>query len=116
MARGDQLSRQWKIVQLMLASQRGKSVAQISNALGCHERTVYRDLEALQAAGFPLYTDFEGGKKHWRLMESACQSLPLPLNLSELMALYFSRGLLQALGDHLFAEPLSSLFEKVNTT
>ena len=116
MARGDQLSRQWKIVQLMLASRRGKSVAQISDALGCHPRSVYRDIEALQAAGFPLYTEVEAGKKYWQLTDSARQNLPLPLNLSELMALYFSRGMLKALGDDLFAEPLDSLFEKVKTT
>jgi predicted DNA-binding transcriptional regulator YafY len=35
----------------------GKSAAELSSELDCHPRTVYRDLEALQVAGFPIYTD-----------------------------------------------------------
>lgn len=116
MARGDQLARQWKIIQLLLASRQGRSVSRIATALACHPRTVYRDLEALQAAGFPLYTQTDEGKNKWLIMDNARRDLPLPLSLAELMALYFSRRMLQAFGDHLFSEPLASLFEKVKTT
>ena len=57
MARGDQLARQWRIIQTLIASKRGKSVADLVKDENCHLRTVYRDLEALQEAGFPIYQE-----------------------------------------------------------
>ena len=52
MARGDQLGRQWKIIQTLISSRRGKSAAELAQELECHPRTVYGDLEALQVARF----------------------------------------------------------------
>ena len=63
MARGDQLGRQWKIIRSLIASKRGKSVQDLASELSCHPRTVYRDLEALQVAGFPVYTERKEPKK-----------------------------------------------------
>jgi len=48
MARGDQLGRQWKIIQTLISSRKGKSAADLTQNLECYPRTVYRDLEALQ--------------------------------------------------------------------
>ena len=48
MPRGDQLARQWKIIQTLITSRRGKSAAELAEDLECHPRTLYRDLEALQ--------------------------------------------------------------------
>ena len=76
MARGDQLSRQWRIIHALIASPHGKSAAELSDALDCHSRTVYRDLEALQMAGFPLYTEQEGGKTRWSLIDAQRHQMP----------------------------------------
>jgi predicted DNA-binding transcriptional regulator YafY len=51
MARGDQLGRQWKIIQTLITSKNGKSASELAEGLDCHPRTVYRDLQALQVAG-----------------------------------------------------------------
>jgi predicted DNA-binding transcriptional regulator YafY len=51
MPRGDQLARQWKIIQTLITSRRGKSAADLAEELECHPRTLYRDLEALQVEG-----------------------------------------------------------------
>jgi len=59
MARGDQLGRQWKIIQTLISSRNGKSAAELAEGLDCNPRTVYRDLEALQVAGFQIYTERE---------------------------------------------------------
>ena len=116
MARGDQLIRQWRIIQGLNVSRYGKTVTQIAGWLKCHPRSVYRDLEALETAGFPLYADVKEGKKYWHLMSSAREGTPLPLTLPELMALYFSCNLLKAMGSPFLGEALSGLLEKIRAT
>ena len=116
MARGDQLARQWRIIQTLISARHGKSVAGLAQDLGCHTRTVYRDLEALQVAGFPIYTDKVDGKNVWSLLDTAKDSIPIPFSLPELMALYFSRGMMGVLKDTIFYDSLVSLFDKIKTT
>jgi predicted DNA-binding transcriptional regulator YafY len=116
MARGDQLARQWTIIQRLLTSRAGQGVSELAETLGCHRRTVYRDLEALQSAGFPLYSDQEEGHARWFLIETARKSIPIPFSMTELMALYFSRDWLRVLENTVFHEALESLFRKVKAT
>ncbi len=47
--RGDQLARQWRVIRAIEASPGGLTVAEIANFPST--------LEALQGAGFPLYTE-----------------------------------------------------------
>ena len=116
MARGDQLARQWRILQSLIASRRGKSAADLARELEFHWRTVYRDLEALQLAGFPIFTDRLDGKNLWSVLDSVRHNIPIPLSLTELMALYFSRGLMTVLKDTVFYDSLESFFQKIKAT
>jgi len=116
MARGDQLARQWKIIQTLISSRIGKSAADLAEDLECGWRTVYRDLEALQVAGFPLYSEKIDGKSLWLFLETARHSIPIPFNLTELMALYFSRGMMGVLKDTVLYDSLESLFDKIKAT
>ncbi len=116
MARGDQLGRQWKIIQTLLQSHRGCTVNELADRLECHSRSVYRDLQALEFAGFPLYCEREDGANRWLILDRAKHQMPLPLNLTELMALYFGRGLLRALENTFFHEAIESLFQKLKAT
>jgi predicted DNA-binding transcriptional regulator YafY len=76
MARGDQLGRQWKIIQTLIYSRRGKSAAELASDLDCHPRTVYRDLEALQIAGFPIYSPYLSPAHFIRLSPQRPQRTP----------------------------------------
>lgn len=116
MARGDQLGRQWKLIQALSAYRTGKSAAELAQELGCHSRTVYRDLEALQLAGFPLYTDRVDGRSLWSFVDTVKHQIPIPLNLTELMALYFSRDMLKVLKNTVFYDSLETLFQKIKAT
>jgi len=44
MARGDQLVRQWQMIQHLIRATDGVGAAELAHRLGCHVRTVYRDL------------------------------------------------------------------------
>ncbi len=116
MARGDQLGRQWKLIQALSAYRTGKSATELAHELGCHSRTVYRDLEALQLAGFPLYTDKVDGRSLWSFVDTVKHQIPIPLNLAELMALYFSRDMLKVLKNTVFYDSLETLFQKIKAT
>ena len=116
MARGDQLARQWKIIQTLISFRMGKSAADIARDLSCHPRTVYRDLDALQSAGFPIYTERVDGKSLWLFLDTVKHHFPIPFNLTELMALHFSRDALKVLQGTVFYDSLESLFQKVRTT
>jgi predicted DNA-binding transcriptional regulator YafY len=116
MARGDQLARQWKILQTLISSRRGKSVSDLADELESHWRTVYRDLEALQIAGFPIYTEKIDGKNLWTILDSTKHNVPIPLSLTELMALYLSRRMMNVLKHTVFYESLETFFQKIKAT
>jgi predicted DNA-binding transcriptional regulator YafY len=61
MGRGNQLARQWRIIQTLISSKQGKSVGDLVKDENCHPRTIHRDLEALQEAGFPIYEERRDG-------------------------------------------------------
>jgi hypothetical protein len=46
-------------------------------------------MEALQAAGFPIYTKRVEGKNLWSLLDTLKHHIPIPFSLTELMALYW---------------------------
>lgn len=118
MARGDQMGRQWQIIQTLISSHSGKSVSELIDMLEleCHSRTVYRDLEALQNAGFPIYNETRDGKNLWMLLDSAKEKMPIPMNITELMSLYLARDMLKVLKHSVFYDSLKSLFRKIKTS
>ncbi len=116
MPRGDQLARQWRIIQSLSASKRGKRVRELSGILDCHPRTVYRDLEALQQAGFPVYTDWEDGRSRWKLLDPTGDTVPVPFRISELIALYFGRDMIRPLKGTPFHTAMETLFQKIRAT
>jgi len=100
MSRNDQITRQWLILK-KLERVRGATLQDLAAALpedySRHSRTLRRDLEALEAAGFPLFTESVNGRTHWRLMEGYRHIPQLAFSPTELMALVFSRDLLKPL-------------------
>ena len=110
-----QLARQWKILRLLESRKRGLTVAELSSELDVPPRTAYRDLEAIQEAGFPVYTEREGRSSYWRLVDGFTSSLPLPFTVTELMALHMSRDIFRVFDGTVFQESIESLFDKVET-
>ena len=110
--RGDQLIRQWKIVSL-LSGRAGRSLDQIKGELGVTKRTIQRDIDVLEAAGFPVISQSRDGTVYWRLLDSTKESAELSFTLPELMALYFSRDLLKVLRGSPMQEALDSALQKI---
>ena len=110
--RNAEVIRQWRILKIIEAG-RYTTGNDLAEQLGVTERTIRRDIEALQEAGFPLYDDRVDGRKVWRLVEGYKQRLTQTFTMSELAALYFGKNLLSFLGGAPFAQDLESAFAKI---
>jgi predicted ArsR family transcriptional regulator len=53
-----QVLRQWDILRTLEASRHGLTLHQLAQELGVSERTVRRDIEGLEAAGFPVFKEY----------------------------------------------------------
>jgi predicted DNA-binding transcriptional regulator YafY len=116
MARGEQLSRQWKIIRTLIASTHGKTAAQLAEDLDCTTRTIYRDLEALQAGGFPITTETREYHSYWRILSTSRQTVPPAFSMPELMALYFGKDMLRTYRGTVFHDAIESLLSKIEAT
>ena len=110
--RGDQLTRQWRIVSL-LSGRAGRTLDQLTAELGVTKRTIQRDIAVLEAAGFPVTSEPRDGTVYWRLLDTTKETAELSFTLAELMALYFSRDLLKVLHGSPMEEALESALQKI---
>lgn len=112
--RNREIVRQWQVVRAIEEARLGKTIAELAAEFSVHQRTIRRDLEALQRAGFPLYDDKRDGGTRWKLNRDVFKGLvDTGLTLRELCALYFSRTLLECLAGTPFQRDLRSAFGKL---
>ncbi|MFO0749482.1 MAG: WYL domain-containing protein [Myxococcota bacterium] len=108
-----QIVRQWRLLRALEASRHGLTMAELHDAIDeeCDPRTLYRDLEALQAAGFPLTK--EDDEKRWRVLEPREGGWVVPLEPTELIALALAENLLVHTGASTLFDPLVVLRSKL---
>jgi len=110
--RGDQLARQWQLIQRLARSRAGVGLDQLAEDLGCVRRTVYRDLDALMYAGFPVTSEKRDGKAYYRFLDTF-QMGQVPFTPDELLALAFSEDLLKTLEGTVFHDSIQAALTKV---
>jgi predicted DNA-binding transcriptional regulator YafY len=111
--RNAEVIRQWTILR-DLESSRRVTIDELAERTGVTTRTIRRDLEALQAAGFPLFDESHDGKKYWTLQQKAFRRLDdTGFTLAEMSALYFSRTLVECLAATPFQRDVRSAFDKL---
>ncbi len=117
MPRNDQITRQWYLLR-QLEGSLGRSLQELVDNVPDdypkNARTVRRDLEALEAVGFPLVTERHNGQTRWRLLEGFRAIPALGFSATELMALLLSRNLLKPLEGTEIAESLNSALSKAS--
>jgi len=114
--RGDQLSRQWRVLRQIEVSKNGLLATEIADLGGVSLRTAYRDLDDLQLAGFPLYAEKEEKGQRWKFVDSYRFKVPQPFTFTELMSLHLSKDLFKVFKGTVFDESLESLFDKVRAS
>jgi proteasome accessory factor B len=116
--RNAEVIRQWSILRDLERSRGGVTIDELASDCGVTTRTIRRDLQALEEAGFPLFDDrsHDDGRTRWSINGQAFRGLSTGLTLAELCALYFSRSLLESLAGTPFRDDLESAFEKLAAT
>ncbi len=114
MPRNDQAVRQLIVLKKLEAARHGLTLEQLADGLDSstarHPRTLRRDLEAIESAGWPLMTERIDGRTRWKLLEGTRNAPALYLSPTELMALTLSRRLIAPLeGTALHASLQSAL-------
>jgi predicted DNA-binding transcriptional regulator YafY len=113
MPRNAEVIRQWSILRDLESLQRA-TIDDLASRTGVTTRTIRRDLDALQEAGFPLYDEVDDGRKYWKLDERAFKRLgETGFTIAEMSALYFSRTLVECLAATPFQEDVQRAFDKL---
>lgn len=117
MPRNAEVIRQWVVLREIETARSGLTVDELAAQAGVTTRTIRRDLQALEAAGFPVFDDRTGddGRTRWRLNGQAFRGLAAGLSLAELGALYFSRTLVESLAGTPFKADVESAFKKLGS-
>jgi predicted DNA-binding transcriptional regulator YafY len=100
------------LIQRLAHSRAGMSLDALASALGCVRRTVYRDLNALEYAGFPVISEKRDGRVFYRFLESFRLG-DVPFTPDEILALAFSADLLRALEGTVFHDSIRSALGKI---
>ena len=119
MPRNAEVIRQWNILREIERSRAsGVTIDALATLCDVTTRTIRRDLQALEEAGFPLYDDrsHDDGRTRWTINGTAFKGLFAGLTLSELCALHFSRTLLESLAGTPFRDELESAFDKLGAS
>ncbi|PLX86012.1 MAG: transcriptional regulator [Desulfuromonas sp.] len=100
----------------ILKARYGATVAELAEECGVTRRTVYRDLQALEEAGYPLTREEQpdGTVLHGFISEFK-DTLPITFSLQELMTLYFCRGQLAFLRGTPFQDDLDAIFARIRS-
>jgi predicted DNA-binding transcriptional regulator YafY len=114
MPRNTEVIRQWNILRTVEASRLGVTIAELADLSGVTTRTIRRDLEALQQAGFTLFDERGEDGTRWKLsVQPFGKLLDTGFTLPQLCALYFSRSLLECLAGTPFHADLREAFDKL---
>lgn len=112
--RNSEIIRQWSILRAIESSS-DRTVNNLAAAFKVCTRTIRRDLNALESAGFPLYPEVaDSGEQYWRLSGKPFKKLTdTAFTLSELCAFWANRTRLTATGGSPIDADLQSALAKV---
>lgn len=101
----------------ILEARYGATVDELAEECGVTRRTVYRDLEAIRDAGYPLVSEPEaGGRTLYRFITGFKKIPPITFSLEELMTLYLCRGQLGFLRGTPFQDDLDAIFARIRSS
>jgi len=100
----------------LLEARYGASVDELAEECAVTRRTIYRDLQAITDAGYPLIRETEtDGRTLYRFLTGFKKIPPITFSLEELMTLYLCRGQLEFLRETPFQDDLDAIFSRLRS-
>ena len=93
----------------------GVGLEALAEDLGCVRRTVYRDLDALMYAGFPVVSERRDGRVYYRFLDGFRLG-DVPFTPDEILALAFGENLLRPLEGTVFHDSIRSALAKIRSS
>lgn len=116
MTEASPLVRQWILLRTLCARHYGATVKELSTEMDVSEKTIRRDLETFQTAGFPLAEIIEAfGRKKWHIDPAKYQP-GMCFAYDEAIALYLGRRFLEPLAGTVFWEAAQRAFKKIRAS
>src|SRR6187551_324340 len=113
--RNAEVIRQWQILREVESRRTGVTIHELANKVNVSTRTIRRDLQALQEAGFAVYDEGEENEtKRWRLDTAPFRAVQEGLSVADVAALYLSRTVVEGLSGWPLAEELRAAFAKID--
>ncbi len=114
MSRNAEVIRQWQVLREIETRRTGVTIHELAELTGVTTRTIRRDLQALQEAGFALYDEGDIHEtKRWRLDGAPFKAVQEGLSVADVAALYLSRSVVEGLSGWPLADELHGAFEKI---
>lgn len=120
MARNEQLIRQHKILQILERNRFGATLEEIRDCVveelgltSIHPRSIRRDIEALQSAGFFILVEESQRGKVWKMSRADKGLQKVSISASEVIALSVGRDLLLPLVGTQFWQGIESFWNKL---
>lgn len=112
--RNAEVIRQWQVLREIEARRSGVTIHELATLVKVSTRTIRRDLQALQEAGFSVYDEGEENEtKRWRLGGSPFRAVEEGLSIADVAALYLSRAAVEGLSGWPLADELRHAFGKI---
>jgi predicted DNA-binding transcriptional regulator YafY len=96
-----------------IEARRGITLDELVQESGVNRRTVHRDLAAMEAAGYPLVSAWEGSRKLYSFITGFKDVPPISFTLPELMTLSLLRSQMEFLKGTPFHDDMASIARKV---
>jgi predicted DNA-binding transcriptional regulator YafY len=101
----------------ILEARYGATVDELAEECAVNRRTVFRDLQAVRDAGYPLVSERESdGRVVYRFLTGFKKIPPITFSLDELMTLYLCRGQLATLAGTPFQDDLDAIFGRIRSS
>ena len=101
----------------ILEARYGATVEELVEECQVTRRTIYRDLQAITEAGYPLTSERQfDGHVLYRFITGYSKIPPITFSLEELMTLYLCRGQLEFLKGTPFQDDLEAIFTRLRSS
>lgn len=99
----------------LLEVRRGMTLDDLAEECGVDRRTIHRDLNAVEEAGYSLTSEWHDGKKVYSFLSKTRNIPPITFTLNQLLALYLLRSLGAPLAGSPFQREIDDLFRNITS-